>query len=219
MEAITYAEFVARMRREWEPGQHIAIVGPTGSGKTYIARDLLALRKYAIVLATKSRDKTLEEYRFDRFDRWPVEYDARAVLLWKKAKRLGDFSQQRLLIYRVLDDVYRTGGWSIYFDDLFYISETLALKRAIQMLYTQVRSQGVSLIASMQRPRWVPLEAVSQVSYLICFRIHDEIDAERIAGGMGINRKELLAAMKELQQYEFMVIQSNGTAVRVMKRD
>jgi hypothetical protein len=87
------------------------------------------------------------------------------------------------------------------------------------MLYTLVRSQDVSIISSFQRPRWVPLEAVSQVSYLICFRIHDRIDAERVAGGMGVDRKELLGAMGELEQYQFILIRSDATIVKVLRRE
>lgn len=220
MDQITYTDFIAYMRREWKAGQHIGIIGPTGAGKTYIARDLLELRRYAVVIATKSKDETLEQYNlFEKFDQWPVDFDLRYVLLWRKAKRLGDFEEQRMLIYRAMDDVYRHGGWTIYFDDLFYIAETLGLKRAVQMLYTQVRSQGVSLLASMQRPRWVPLEAVSQSTYIVCFRVHDKIDVERIAGGMGIDRKELQAAMSELAEYEFVLIRSNGKAIKVLRRE
>lgn len=218
METLTYDNFLALMRREWKSGEHVGIIGPTGAGKTYIARDLLELRKYSVVFATKSKDKTLEEYSFEHYQDWPADYDVRFVLLWRKAKRLGDFQQQRNLIYRAMDDIYRHGGWTIYFDDLYYIAETLGLKRAIQMLYTQVRSQEVSLISSMQRPRWVPLEAVSQASYLICFRVRDKVDIERIAGGMGIDRKEFMGAMNELGQYEFFLVRTNGDFVKIQRR-
>jgi ABC-type dipeptide/oligopeptide/nickel transport system ATPase component len=206
------------MRFQWKPGQHVGIVGPTGAGKTYIAKDLLALRRHAVVLATKSKDKTLDEYHFEKYTSWPADYDARFVLLWKKAKNLGDYQTQRLLIYKALDDIYRHGGWTVYMDDLYYISDTLGLKRAIQMLYTQVRSQEVSLVASMQRPRWVPLEAVSQSTYLMTFHVRDRYDVERIAGGMGVDRKDYQLAMQSLGEYEFLLVQSNGEIIKVMRR-
>lgn len=208
------------MKANWKPGQHIGIVGPTGSGKSYIARDLLELRKYAVVFATKSKDRTLEEYNFEKFDRWPVEYDTRLVILWKKAKRLGDYNHQRMLIYNAMDDIYRVGGWTMYFDDLYYVSETLGLKRAIQMLYTQVRSQDVSIISSFQRPRWVPLEAVSQASYILCFRVHDRLDVARIAEGMGIDRQALQGAMQQLEQYQFLLIKSSDASfIKILRRE
>lgn len=219
METMSYQEYLSLMKREWKPGEHIGIIGPTGSGKTYIARDLLGIRKRAVVIATKSKDKTLDGYTFDKYNSWPPDYATRYVLLWKKAKRLGDYLQQQALIYNTLDDIYRHGSWAIYFDDLYYISETLRLKRAIQMLYTQVRSQEVSLIASMQRPRWVPLEAVSQTSYLITFQIRDHFDVERAAGGMGIDRKQFAAAIKSLGQYEFLLVRTNQEPIKVLKRE
>ena len=40
----------------WEQGQHVAIVGDTGSGKTYLEALLLRMRSYNIVLRTKDDD-------------------------------------------------------------------------------------------------------------------------------------------------------------------
>lgn len=173
-----------------------------------------------VVIATKAKDKTLDErYRsFVKRSSWPADYDQHKILFWKKPKRLGDFREQQIAIYELMDDVYRRGGYTISFDDLYYVSETLKLKRALQMLYTQVRSGNASIVANMQRPAWVPLEAVSQSSYLLVFRIHDRADTDRIAEGMGLDRKTLASQVAELQKYEFLFIEMGQEPIRVEKQ-
>lgn len=47
------------MKHNWEPGQHIANVGPTGEGKTTYIVGLLSIRKYPLALDPKGKDETL----------------------------------------------------------------------------------------------------------------------------------------------------------------
>lgn len=219
METISYQEFLARLKRHWHLSEHIGIIGPTGSGKSFIAVDLVALRKNAVVIATKSKDKTLDSYPFVKRTTWPPEWNEHHVMLWKKPKELGDFREQQVLVYGTMNDIYKHGGWTVYYDDLYYIANTLNLKRPLQMFYTQVRSQGVSIIASMQRPRLTVLEAVSQAKYLIVFRTRDKLDVDRIAEGMGLNRKELQALNDSLAKYEFLLLENGEEPVHVQKRE
>ncbi len=222
MDTLSYADYLQFMESHWRLGQHIGVIAPTGSGKSWIVRDLLLMKKHAAVVATKSKDKTLDKYvsedGFSRIEKWPPEWYQSHVLVWKKAKQLGDYAPQQILIYTVMNDLYQRGGYVLYFDDLYYVAETLRLKGAVQMLYTQVRSGGVSLIASMQRPRWVPLEAVSQSTYLLVGQIRDEYDIERAAGGMGIGKKKLQAAILELSEYEFLLLQSGKEPIHIQRR-
>lgn len=210
------------MGKHWHLSEHIGVVAPTGAGKSWIVRDLLLMKKHAVVIATKSKDKTLDRYvkddGFYKVDSWPPEWYQTHVLLWKKAKELGEFRPQQILIYFAMNDIYKRGGYCLYFDDLYYVANTLKLKSSVQMMYTQVRSNGVSLIASMQRPAWNPLEAVSQATYLLVGRIRDERDVERCAAGMGINKKMLLAAIAELEEYEFLLLQSGKEPIHIGKR-
>ncbi len=222
METITYADFLNRMKSQWKLGEHIGVIAPTGGGKTWIVRDLLNLKKHAVVVATKAKDKTLTLYEkedgYKNYEKWPPDYLHTHVLLWKKPKQLGDYAEQQALIYLLMNDLYKRGGYALYFDDLYYVSETLKLKRPLQMLYTQVRSNGVSILASMQRPAWVPLEAVSQATYIILFRIRSRVDIERAADGMGIDRRELIAAIAELGDFEFLLLENGKEPIHVEKR-
>jgi len=221
VEYITYDEFLARMKRDWKTGEHIGVIGPTGAGKSWIVRDLLLMRRYSVVVATKVKDKTLAKYEaedgFEFYEAWPPYYQDHRILLWRKPKELGNFAAQQLLVYTCMNDIFKVGGWTVSFDDLYYITNTLKLKGAVQMFYTQVRSQNVSIIGNMQRPRWVILEAVSQASYLIVFKTRDKQDLARIAEGVGLDPKELDVANKELQEHEFLLLVTGKDPVRVAK--
>jgi len=217
MEKISYQEYLAYMKRNWKLGEHIGIIAPTGGGKSWLTRDLVPLHTYSVVIATKAKDKTLDSFNFTRRTTWPPDYHEHQILLWKKPKELGDFGPQQQLIYTTMSDIYKYGGWTVYFDDLYYIVNTLGLKRSVQMFYTQVRSQNVSIVANMQRPRLIVLEAISQATYLIVLRTRDKLDIERIAEGTGIDKKELIAANDALAQYEFLLLENGKDPIHVEK--
>lgn len=220
METLTYQQWLESFKRQWEPGQHVLLVGHTGSGKTVAAEDMLLLRKYVVVVATKAKDKSLDAYKgFAKLDEWPPAWNQKKILFWKKPKALGDFASQQIAIYKLLNDVYQHGGWTVYFDDLVFLTGTLRLKEPVRMFYTQVRSQGVSIVSSLQRPFWAPLEAVSQSTYALVFAVHDEHDIHRLSEGLSVGYRELLASIKELGPFEFIFLRTGKQPVKVSKKE
>lgn len=219
MQTVTYEQWLGIFRRKWRMGQHLAVIGPTGSGKSTVAHDAELMRKRVVVLATKARDETLDTYtKFRKRDKWPPEYHEQLVLFWQKPKQLGDFREQQRGIYRVMSDIYKVGSWTVVFDDLYYVSDTLGLKQAVRMFYTQVRSNNVSIVGNIQRPFWVPLEALSQSTYALLFPTRDERDIKRVAEGMGYNWRELKAAEAQLREYEFLLLERGKEPIHVGKR-
>lgn len=220
METLTYQQWLSAFKRDWKAGQHVLIVGPTGSGKTVAAQDMLLLRRHVVVIATKAKDESLDGYQnFEKRDEWPPAWNEERVLFWKKPKALGDFATQQIAIYQLLNDVYKRGGWTVYFDDLVFVTSTLKLKEPVRMFYTQVRSQGVSIVASLQRPFWAPLEAISQSTYALVFAAHDEHDIKRLSEGLSVPYKGLLADLKGLQPYEFLFLRTGGRTVHVQRKE
>ena len=46
-------EFLPWFQTAWQPGQHVALIAPTGAGKTTFAGGLLNLRRYVLALDAK----------------------------------------------------------------------------------------------------------------------------------------------------------------------
>ncbi len=86
------------------------------------------------------------------------------------------------------------------------------------MLYTQSRSNNITLVGSIQRPSWVPIEVPSQSSFIILFKNYDQRDVDTIAEATGIDRKELRALNASLQQYDFLFIE-NGKSVQYVQKE
>lgn len=66
-------DFLSHMNDVWEPGQHIAMIGPTGEGKTTFASGLLGLRSWVLALDPKGEDETLTSSGFARVGYLPNE--------------------------------------------------------------------------------------------------------------------------------------------------
>lgn len=216
---LQHDDFLARFSRIWEQGQHVGIVGATGSGKTTVAQEIEELREYVVVIATKSHDETLDKYKsFIRKKDWPPHYHETKVLFWVKPKELGNFQIQRVAVYKVMSDIFSVGGWTVYFDDLYYVSDTLRLKEAVRMFYTQVRSNHVSIVSSIQRPFWVPVEALSQSTYVLLFNTRDGRDIKRVSEGMSIPVADIQRALEQLKEYECVFLQTGKEPVIIEKK-
>ncbi len=150
--------------------------------------------------------------------KWAPMYGDNRILFFPRARRLEDLPKQQVETYAALADMYEQGGWTPYFDDLFYLSHTLRLKEPLKMLYTQSRSNNITLVGSIQRPSWVPIEVPSQSSFIILFKNYDQRDVDTIAEATGIDRKELRALNASLQQYDFLFIE-NGKSVQYVQKE
>src|SRR6516162_6060466 len=53
---VGWSSLERHLATNWRPGQHVTLIGKTGSGKTHIALSLMELRSYVIFAATKRRD-------------------------------------------------------------------------------------------------------------------------------------------------------------------
>lgn len=196
------AEWLASFRARWRQGEHVALIGPTGSGKTGLASDLLAIRAYVVALAVKRHDDTLGMFQgYKILKRWPPEYGQKHVILWVKPQSLGDTLVQRDRIMRALDNIYHAGGWCVYFDDLSYIADTMKIRMPIVVFLNQGRSSGISAVCATTRPRKVPTEAFNQCRHVIAFQFDDKEEVKRIAEIAGLDNKTMLELNEQLHTY------------------
>jgi len=209
---ISLDSFYSKLQGNWRQGEHIALIGPTGTGKTTIAHSLLEHRDYVCVLAVKEHDDTLERFkhgpeydksRYKVIKKFPPDYPTRRVVLWIKPRSIVDREDQSTKIYHALNLMYLQGGWCIYFDEAGYIAGNLGLSGALGILLNQGRSSYISVVATVTRPHSmiarVPVETMNQCRHLIVFKYTDiEKDGKACAQIAGINSREMEHYMRAL---------------------
>lgn len=149
---------------KWRQGEHVVIVGDTGSGKTYLTSKILDKRDYVMVLRTKPDD--IKFPGFHRVKKFAQMFDVK----WHKYLLDPKYEEQQFHIVRALNQAWREGGWTVAIDETYYVSEILRIKMPINKLMTQGRSKHITIVAGMQRSAWVSRFTLSQATHAFIFR-------------------------------------------------
>lgn len=209
-----------RSHFRWVPGEHVALIGPTGQGKTTMMLALLPMHPYAVVFATKPRDETttkLLQRGYLLLHEWKSldakDYPRR--VLWPDASRLDSEAKQKVVFHDAFGRIYREGNWTVALDETWYLDNVLGLDRDIKTYLLQARSLGISLVAGTQRPAWVPVEMYSSCTHLFFWRTNDETDLKRISG-IGWRSSELIRNLvSNLERFQALYINTRtGLMVR-----
>ncbi len=155
----------------------VAIVGKTGSGKTYLARRLCARVSRLVVIDHKSS-----------LGGWHCEDATEAA--WAKLER-GDPARVRV-VYED-DDTYETaiaialaaGNCTIYIDEIYGVTENGKRPRALIAALTRGREFGVGVWTSTQRPKHLPLFVLSEADHYFVMRLNLDEDRKRLAAFAG----------------------------------
>jgi energy-coupling factor transporter ATP-binding protein EcfA2 len=213
----TFAEF---FRREHRQGEHVSIVGPTGSGKSVLglslckiigdrpARDGRPAR--VVVFATKPRDRTVAALGWPSVKEWPPGYGQEHVVVWPRPRDPDTAARQQRVVFRkVMQAIYREGGQTVYIDEAAYFERQpptgLGLGGLMEQYWQTARSLDLTLIAGTQRPRLVSRSMWSEPSWVFIFRVHDEDDLRRVAEAAG-GRAHVVEAAQRLGGHEFLVV-------------
>lgn len=223
--AVSWPELRARF--DWRQGEHVTLIGPTGTGKTTLAIELLDRRDYVVVAATKPRDRTFAKltkpprrgglgFKLDRA--WAPNPELHPkVVLWPPIRRREDAQRQRSVFGSMLDGVFRTGGWTVVLDELRYITDPryLGLASHVELLWQQGRAMGVSIVAATQRPRHVPLVAYDQVTHLFIWRENDAANLRRLGELSGVDTQLVQREVPLLDGHDFLYVNTRtGEVVR-----
>ena len=216
------------LAEHWRPGQHLTILGPTGTGKTTLMLALVERRDPALIIATKRRDAgirrlerdgwqivdTVEELRKAARGSFAERYfegepRPRRLVLWSsppgsiRARRKAQAEEIR----RALDFAYSSGRWTVAVDESLYLIQDLKLEPEMRALWHEGRSSGVSLVCATQRPAWLPRSGYSAASVLLMFSSNDANDVARLRDiGGAVDPKLLARELGLLRRYEFVCV-------------
>jgi hypothetical protein len=218
---VPWADFLPRLK--WRQGEHVALIGPTGQGKSTLALELLPRRDWTAIIATKPADRTLSGLRKEGYVRtatWPAPNpDARRVLLWPAWRTPADDARQRAAIDHALHRVFEARGWCVFADDVQYLTEHLKLRRTLVSLWLQARSLGISVVAATQRPRIAPLEMFNQSTHLFLWQTADDEDLRRLGGLGGMSAKRIRSIVAGLPRHHALYVNTRDGALAVTRAE
>lgn len=196
---------------QWRQGEHIALIGPTGQGKTTLLTHLLPIHPYVTVFATKPKDESMEgliRTGYYPIKRWqsldPQKFPRR--VLWPDASSLDSHREQAAVFHDAFERMYREGGWTVAIDELWYIINILKLDRDVKTYLLQARALGISLMAATQRPAWVPLEVYDQSTHLFFWRDNDENNLRRLSGISFRSADLIRTVVADLERFQILYI-------------
>lgn len=164
-------------------GEHVTLLGPTGGGKTTLAVEILPQRRYVVAFGTKRTDPSLSKLKRQGWKvirEWPPPPTYERVILWPKIEYMKDVKKQQETFAQCMEHVYRVGGWTVYMDEIKYLTEWLKLSSHVELLLQQGRSINLTVIGGTQRPRDIPLVFYSQATHLFLWRDSDRYNLRRL---------------------------------------
>lgn len=212
--SVPWPTFVANF--EWNQGEHVAFIGPTGAGKTNTAFWLLELRRFVTIFGTKPKDVSLKKFGdrngYKVLQEWK-NLDAERVprrILWPDARSLGAAGKQQEVFNVAFDQIFRQGGWTLYLDELWFMCNVLNFTPAVKTYLLQARSLDISLVVATQRPAWVPLEVYDQSTHLFFWRDSDERSLKRLGGISWVNSSTIQHTVANLPKYHVLYINTRS---------
>lgn len=212
-----WPEFLEYFRVQWRPGQHMALIGPTGCGKSTFACGVLESRRYVLALDPKGGDSTLSSLAYERLLDWPPDqkvFDRIAegaparYIVGNRTRTAPDRATLRDVLKRTLDGVFEIGGFTVYVDEFQLLADRkmMGLGSEVETLLVAARDKGISVVTSYQAPAWVPTAASRQARWVALWPTEEENVIKILAASIGRSWRLLWEAMEALPDHHVLVV-------------
>jgi hypothetical protein len=217
----------------YEAGEHVTIIGPTGSGKTWLGYQLLEHAATpelpAIVLVMKPRDSTVTKwskkvgYRIVR--NWPPPVSPwkpkkpPGFVVWPKHSFDPDRDEQTLhtIFRRAILDAYKKGDRILFGDEVYSLAVELGLTKELITIWSKGRSMGCGLWTATQKPTHVPLWAYSQAEHLFLAFDPDKRARDRFKEIGGVDPIITEQIVMSLGKHEWLYIRREDAAMCIVE--
>lgn len=216
----TWEEFVSWFAVVWKPGAHVALVGPTGMGKSTFAVGIMESRRYVLALDPKGGDETLEKSGYERLTTWPLpdrafdriaEGHPARFIVGGKSHTIADRLKLRELLRATLEGVFESRGWTVYADEFQLLADRkmMGLGALVEQLLVAARSKGITVVTSYQAPAWVPSAASRQATWIVLWPTRDVDVVKKLANVVGRDWRMIWSAMRAMPPFHVLVIGRN----------
>lgn len=224
---VSWSVFLAWLAEAWDPGTHLAIIGPTGEGKTTFVVGILNLRKWVIALDPKGEDETLAASGFTRITSLPLPGNVRdriaagepaRFIIGGPSRTSGEQAALRRLMAEAIQMVREQGGWTLYVDEFQILADMrfFGLGKKVEELLISARRNRTSVITAFQAPAWVPRASTRQAWGTLVLPTRDINMIKAVAESMGRPWQELQQAVSQLPQYHGLFIPKSVHAPMIL---
>lgn len=209
---------------DWRQGEHVTMVGTTGSGKSTLGMQLLPLRGHRCIICVKPADalmrKIAREEDYTITTEWPPKKEsAERIILWPPNRGSDNMHEQAETVSRALRNLYREGKWCVYLDELEWLTgpKYLGLENEVNPMWQHGRSLKLSLVTGAQRPRHVPMLAYDQATHLFLWQNSDKYNRQRMGDLGGMDSKLITEIMARLPRHVFLYVNTREQRLAVSR--